>query len=465
MASVGSGTESAMYGFQESAQLRELFPELHPPFVRPEALIEAHRCVYCFDAPCTAGCPAHINVPRFVCLLAILVLAALCAACSRPATKLDDSWSPKAAAAYLDKRENTWAAWPHAARDRGTFCASCHTAMPYALARQAVDPVLHNANLSPNERKLVDDVTKRVRLWKEIEPYYKSQPGQSRGTEAILNALILANNDARSGKLSEDTQLAFDEMWSLQQKAGPERGAWQWIEFNNEPWEAYDSPFYGATLAAIAVGLAPGDYRSAPQMQQNLKLLSGYFNREYQTQTLLNRISLLWASAKVPGILDAGRQQSIIGEIFGKQRADGGWSASSLVGTWKRKDRTPLVTSSDGYATGLITHVLQQAGVSRDDVHVSTGLSWLARNQIWWNGNWKGYSLNKRRLNPFANPASFMDDAATAYAVLALTEADTQRRAGPMPHTDIQRAASAGPAQLLPGKGATKAGSEGQRQN
>jgi squalene-hopene/tetraprenyl-beta-curcumene cyclase len=309
--------------------------------------------------------------------------------------------------------------------------------MPYALARQALDSALHNANLAPDERHLVDDVTKRVRLWKEIEPYYKSQPDQSRGTEAILNALILANNDARSGKLSEDTQLAFDEMWSLQQNAGLERGAWQWIEFNNEPWEAYDSPFYGATLAAVAVGLAPENYRSVPQIQQNLKLLSDYFNREYQTQTLLNRISLLWAAAKVPGILNAEQQQSIVGEIFGKQQADGGWSASSLVGTWKRKDRTPLVTSSDGYATGLVTYVLQQAGVSCNNVHASAGLLWLARNQTWWNGDWKAYSLNKRRLNPFANPAGFMDDAATAYAVLALTQANLQ------PQANVQRAASA----------------------
>lgn len=376
-------------------------------------------------------------------LLAVLIPAVFCPACSRPTTKLADSWSPQAAAAYLDKRESTWSAWPHAARDRGTFCVSCHTAMPYALARQAVDSALRSTNPSPDERTLVDDVTKRVRLWKEIEPYYKSQPDQSRGTEAILNALILANNDARSGKLSEDAQLAFDEMWSLQQSAGPQRGAWQWIEFNNEPWEAYDSPFYGATLAAIAVGSAPEDYRSAPQIQQNLKLLSEYFDREYQKQTLLNRISLLWASAKVPGILNAEQQQSIVGEIFGKQQADGGWSASSLVGTWKRKDGTPLVASSDGYATGLITFALQQAGVSRDDVHVSAGLLWLARNQTWWNGDWKASSLNKRRLNPFANPTSFMDDAATAYAVLALTQADLQS------HADIQHATSDGHVQLV----------------
>lgn len=317
-------------------------------------------------------------------------------------------------------------AWPHAARDHGTFCVSCHTVMPYALSQQAIGVALGATNPSVNDRKLIDNVTTRVRLWKDMQPYYPKQAGASRGTEAVLNTLILSSYDARSGKLSADTRSAFEEMWSLQESKGAAQGAWPWIEFDNEPWEAYDSAYYGATLAAIAVGLAPGNYRAAPEIQQNLKLLSDYLEREAARQTLLNRISLLWASAKVPGILKPEQQESIVNEIVSKQRADGGWSASSLVGTWKRKDKTPLVMRSDGYATGLITYVLQEAGLPRDDVHVKDGLSWLVQNQSW-GGHWDGYSLNKRRLNPFSNPSKFMDDAATAYAVLALTEGDAKR--------------------------------------
>ena len=41
-------------------------PELHPPFTPQEAVVEANRCLYCFDAPCTAACPTHIDVPRFI---------------------------------------------------------------------------------------------------------------------------------------------------------------------------------------------------------------------------------------------------------------------------------------------------------------------------------------------------------------------------------------------------------------
>ena len=44
----------------------ERFPDLHPPFDSQSALAEANRCLFCFDAPCTAACPTHIDVPRFI---------------------------------------------------------------------------------------------------------------------------------------------------------------------------------------------------------------------------------------------------------------------------------------------------------------------------------------------------------------------------------------------------------------
>jgi glutamate synthase (NADPH/NADH) small chain len=44
----------------------EQFPELHPPLDAQSAMAEANRCLFCFDAPCTAACPTHIDVPRFI---------------------------------------------------------------------------------------------------------------------------------------------------------------------------------------------------------------------------------------------------------------------------------------------------------------------------------------------------------------------------------------------------------------
>ena len=335
-------------------------------------------------------------------------------------------WGGKAAAAYLDERIAWWMSWPSAARDHDTFCVSCHTAVPYAIARPSLRPVMGEQAASTLERRLLDNVAKRVRMWKEVEPFYPTKKDtdpktiESRGTESILNALILASNDAPTGKLSADARLALENMWGEQLKTGDAAGAWSWLQFHNSPWEG-DSQYYGATLAAIAVGTAPGNYRSSPELQDRLKLLSEYLLREREAQVPINRVMLLWASAKLPGLLTRAQQESIIAEAVGKQQEDGGFSLSSFVGAWKRKDNTPLDARSDGYATGVVVFALQQTGTA-DRRAVKRGLEWLASNQDKKDGHWQAWSLNKQR-DPASDAGRFMSDAATAYAVLALSAA------------------------------------------
>ena len=43
------------------------FSDIHPPYEQDEgALIEASRCINCYDAPCTKSCPTSIDVPLFI---------------------------------------------------------------------------------------------------------------------------------------------------------------------------------------------------------------------------------------------------------------------------------------------------------------------------------------------------------------------------------------------------------------
>lgn len=351
----------------------------------------------------------------------------------QPDARAANSWDRKAAAAYLDQRAGWWMEWPRAARDHQTFCVSCHTAVPYAMSRPLLRGALAEQGPSPNERRLLDNVKKRVRLWKEVAPFYSDadrgvyKSVESRGTESVLNALILASNDAsngaQSGRLSDDTRAAFENMWAEQQTTGDDKGAWRWLRFKNEPWEADDSGYYGAALAAVATGTAPENYRARPEIQNNLKMLREYLNRESAAQSMINRAVLLWASAKVPGLLEPERQKAIINELLSKQQADGGWSLSSLVGTWTRHDGTSQEAKSDGYATGLITFALQEARIPQDNTQLKQGLAWLADNQNRPRGSWPAYSLNNNEEHHISpDTALFMNDAATAYAVLALSE-------------------------------------------
>ncbi len=48
-------------------QYAENFSDIHPPFeTKDAALVEANRCLFCYDAPCTKSCPTGINVPKFI---------------------------------------------------------------------------------------------------------------------------------------------------------------------------------------------------------------------------------------------------------------------------------------------------------------------------------------------------------------------------------------------------------------
>jgi squalene-hopene/tetraprenyl-beta-curcumene cyclase len=332
----------------------------------------------------------------------------------------------RAAAVYLDKRLDWWVHWPNAARDHDTSCVSCHTALPYALARPALHRALDEPEPADPELILLTNVMKRVRLWKEVEPFYPDQTrglpksSESRGTESVLNALVLATYDASSTVLSEDLRQAFTNMWALQFRAGELKGAWAWLNFHYEPWESDSSGYFGASLAAIAVGTAPGNYAANPDIQDQLKLLRDYLRGRADTEHLFNRAMVLWASSKLPELLTPMQRQAIIEAAIAKQHEDGGWSMSDL-GPWRRSDSTPLETSSDGYATGLITLALQSGGLERTDLHVGRALAWLSQHQDSTAGMWFASSVNKKR-DPETDAGKFMNDAATAYAVLALLD-------------------------------------------
>jgi squalene-hopene/tetraprenyl-beta-curcumene cyclase len=376
-------------------------------------------------------------------LLAVLavagsVLAVSPSGAARAARPASDTWNPQAAAAYLDQRATWWIGWKYAERDHGTFCVSCHTAVPYELARPALRKSLAEASPTESERLILDNVTKRVRMWKEVAPPYNDKEHgpnktvESRATEAVLLAFVLANHDAQTQKLSDDTRAAFDNLWTLQQADGPMKGAWLWQMFNMNPWEGSISAYHGATLAAVALGVAPDNYRSSPAIKKNLEALRDYLDREYSSQPLVNRATLLWAASRLPGLITPGRQESIIEELTSRQQEDGGWSLfpmaktwrdwtpSALVGDWKRNDGSPQDMSSDGYATALSVFVLEQAGIAHDDPRVKRGRAWLLEHQSKTEGFWYTSSINKRR-DPASNVGRFMSDAATAYAVLALT--------------------------------------------
>jgi len=335
-------------------------------------------------------------------------------------------WNTQAAASYLDGRMSWWLTWPNAARDQGTSCVSCHTVLPYALARSSVRRVLSERAPSIPEEVMLEHVTTRVRLWRDIEPYYPDQTrglpktSESRGTEAVLNALVLATRDAEAGAMSDDLRLAFSNLWALQMRREPLEGGWAWLNFGLEPWEGPRSSYFGAALAAIAIGTAPGDYAATPEIQEQLALLRQYLGKGADSESLFNRLMILWASSELEGVLEESQRRTIVAAALAVQKPDGGWSVAALA-QWQRIDDSVLGDASDGYATALAVLALQKAGDPAAAASVERGRAWLIAHQNPETGALPARSIN-RDQDPATEQGKFMTDAATALASLALAE-------------------------------------------
>jgi squalene-hopene/tetraprenyl-beta-curcumene cyclase len=365
--------------------------------------------------------------------LAFMLLAALPGNMVRGDTPKPPAWNPKAAAQYLDGRGDWWLGWSGSARGQGTACISCHTALPFALARPALTARLGETVVDPVEQRLLAGVKKRVQNWDKIVaasagkdpfvPFYgqKRKPS-ALGTEAVLNALILVNHDAGQARraLSGPARQALAHLWEQQQSDG----AWLWLDFGLRPWET-DGTYFGASLAAVAVGTSGKDYYDQAGVRSQVAALKKYLQTQFPHQSLHHRVLGLWASSRLPGILTEEDRQQLIEELQNAQEADGGWSLPKLgkrmrtAGAWQSHGVYPTGTVSDGYATGLVVLGLKRAGLAADNPQLKKGIAWLVANQK--DGTWPANYPNRPR-NPQDNIGKFMRDAATAFAVLALTE-------------------------------------------
>ena len=276
-------------------------------------------------------------------------------------------------------------------------CFACHTNYAYLYARPAVSA---DAPAHAEIRQAVEElVTKR---WPEKKPRWD--------TEVVATAAALAYNDAATtGVLHPVTKTALDRMWTVQKPDG----GWNWLKCNWPPMENDDH--YGATLAAVAVGVAPGGYARTEAAKQGMARLRKYLAAN-PPENAHHKAMLLWAASYTDDLLPAADRAAYVKELLALQRPDGGW-ASAGMGAWKRGDGTAQEpTVSDGYGTGFLVFVLRRAGVRADDSAVQKGVAWLKTNQRE-SGRWFTRSL-------FRDGRHYLTHAGTAFAIMALAACD-----------------------------------------
>lgn len=280
-------------------------------------------------------------------------------------------------------------------------CISCHTSLPYAL----VEPLLDGDY--PAYGSMIGNINNRILTWSDNTPWYSDKKleqmaalsnlppdalkeflnaEQSRGVEAIFNALIRATHDAYSDlPPQQETRAAFKNMWENQVESGPAAGRWQWIQANLVPWEVADSDIWGASLAGVAASIFPD---LAPE--KNLLALHAALRDAFARDdvSLHTKSAILWCDSETGGqILASDAARRLAEQLLALQRANGGWALRDL-GPWadwegsgsdccqKREVR------SDAYATGFVTFVLARAGRHLSDgnqVQLEKAIAWIDR--------------------------------------------------------------------------------------
>jgi squalene-hopene/tetraprenyl-beta-curcumene cyclase len=272
-------------------------------------------------------------------------------------------------------------------------CFSCHSNVSYLYAR----PHLSGAAPAHAEVRqgLEDLVGKR---WPEKGPRWD--------TEVVVAAAALAYNDAATTKkLHPLTRTALDRMWKVQRKDG----GFSWYKCNLPPMEIDDH--YGATLAAVAAGVAPQGYANTDAARKGLDGIRAYLKAN-PPANLHHKAMTLWAASYLHDVMTADERKRSINELLAVQLPDGGWSAASL-GSWKRADKReqdPRI--ADGYGTGFVTFALRRAGVPASDPAIKKAVAWLKANQRA-SGRWFTRSLSKDETH-------YLSDAGSAFAVMAL---------------------------------------------
>jgi squalene-hopene/tetraprenyl-beta-curcumene cyclase len=308
---------------------------------------------------------------------------------SRPGEPLAKVFSLGKAAEFLDAAAVNWT--------RQQKCASCHTNVPYLIARPAL------------KQKSAGEAVVRAFFEKQVDGWESgAKAARPRGDAYVVTvAAALALHDAQTtGKLQPRTRQALERMWSLQKK----HGAWDWIKCDWPPLEHDD--YFGAVLAALGVGWAPDGYAATARSKAGLARLTGYFQKT-PPPTLHHKAWLLWASLKVEGLMTKAERDRTVRELLALQRADGGWALASL-GDWRGfdgRENNPKAPS-DGYGTGLVVYVLRQAGLPAKHPAVARGAAWLRANQRA-SGRWFTPSLNTDR-------AHYIRHAGSAFALMAL---------------------------------------------
>ena len=262
------------------------------------------------------------------------------------------------AAGHLDETALSWT--------RQHRCGSCHTNYPYLVARPAL-----KETASPRIAEVRRFFEERVAHWDD-----KDKAAKPRWDAEV----VVDGRGAGDQRRGDDRQASSpDPQGARPDLDGPEaRRGLRLAQVRLAPLE-YDD-YYGAIVAALGAGHAPDGYAQSPAAQAGLARLRAYFAKNPPPD-------LHHADDAALGLDPARRPDD-------RRAAEHDHRPAPRAPTSRRRLEPPLAGStgngatarptipkapSDGYATGLGSFVLRQAGVPTSDPAIQRGVGWLCR--------------------------------------------------------------------------------------
>ncbi|MBS0205214.1 MAG: hypothetical protein JSS49_20105 [Planctomycetes bacterium] len=329
---------------------------------------------------------------------------------SIPAAKADEArleqMSLPLALDYLEHGAQAW--------NSQRKCVTCHTNGIYMTVRPALTGKLGKPTES-NRQFFIDTLNQLEKL--DVDTLKQS----TRPAQVIYTAAGLAEWDKHvTRQLSPETERALTLMLSIQKDSG----TWGTLDC----WPPYESDAYHeATMAAMAVAAAPGwlDGLKDEKQRAAVESLKKYLLTEVPPHDY-GRLLLLWAAARMPGLLDDKQKSELIAMVWKHQRDDGGWSIRTFAApeAWGKGNRAGRLNaepdrdnpSSDGHQTGLAVIVLRESGIPASDPRLQKAIGWIKSNQRV-SGRWWTKSLNTDSWH-------FITYSGTAFPILALSLCD-----------------------------------------
>jgi squalene-hopene/tetraprenyl-beta-curcumene cyclase len=333
------------------------------------------------------------------------------------------------AAFWMEEKVNVDISRRHARGAKLTSCGACHANFSYLMVRPLLLKDFPRSQVPETRRWMEEKIARRFKELNFERPYvgpvFFHHDGTAEGYSALEfvgNTTALVFHDAQtSGKLQPLTRSALTKMWALQNKDSERgyAGTWNMMDHcgGTFPIVEFDQ-YYGATLAALATGVAPDGYASSPEAKEGLARLRTYF-KKHPPSSLHHQAMLLWASLRTEGLMTPAERTATIDKLLKLQGADGGWSTRALL----ERDGAGRFqsTASDGYGTGFAVFMLRQAGVAASRDELVRGVNWLKTQQrasgVWFTPYRRGHDETEGGLG---TRGLSMTALSTAFAVMAL---------------------------------------------